>query len=82
MSNNIDLFAQATQVALRLHAAGRPGLLDKKDFYALLKFERLEWKIYTNSMGETRVLSPYGDTIKIDREDANITIRGPQKEIL
>lgn len=77
----VHTFAKATQTALRLHSAGRTGLLGRDDFVQLLKLESQGWKIYRNSAGETRALSPQGDTIKINRDEGDITIRGPQKEV-
>lgn len=70
MSVTIKEIADAVQIGLRLHKAGRPGLMDKPDSIRLAQLTRDgKFSIYHNSSGVTHVGSREGHHIKINRDN-------------
>ncbi len=77
----VEQFAKNVQLALRLHSAGRPGLLSQADFRQLRHLISNDdgWSLYKNSLGVTHLGSPNGDHIKIDPE-GGMAVYGPKKQ--
>lgn len=70
MAISIKEIADAMQIGLRLHRAGRPGLMDKPDGIRLAQLNNAgKFSIYHNSRGITHVGSNEGHHIKILKDN-------------
>jgi hypothetical protein len=80
MNKLVDHFARATQIGLNIHEY-MPYMISMEALRTKSELEHLGWIFLNrNSHDVTKVISPDGEVIKIDRE-GNLTVYGPRKEV-